>query len=196
MAQTIKPELPIVPFGSQAEWRDWLEQNYTLHSGIWLQFYKKGSGTPTVTYAGALDEALCFGWIDGQMKRGDEKYYLQKFTPRRVRSMWSKRNTEHVARLEKEGKIAPSGWKAIEAAKADGRWACAYDSPGKMTVPEELLSELAKDPQSLAFFESLDKTNKYAIVWRIQSAKNPVTKAKRMSVILDMLANGEKIHPK
>lgn len=195
MSQTIKPEPPIIPFGSQAEWRSWLEQNYTLHSGIWLQFYKKGSGIPTVTYAEALDEALCFGWIDGQMKRGDEKYYIQKFTPRRVRSMWSKRNTEHVARLEKEGKMAPSGWKAIEAAKADGRWDCAYDSPGKMTVPEDLLRELAKDQKSLAFFESLDKVNKFAIAWRLQSAKNPLIREKRMDSILEMLANGEKIHP-
>jgi uncharacterized protein YdeI (YjbR/CyaY-like superfamily) len=190
-----KAELPIIAFSSQAEWRDWLEHNSTVSNGIWLQLYKKGSGIPTVVYAEALDEALCYGWIDGQLKRGDDKFYLQRFTPRRARSTWSKRNINHVARLEKDGKIRPPGWKAINAAKMDGRWENAYDSQSDMIVPDYLLAELRNDPKSLAFFESLDKVNTYAIVWRLQSAKNPETRAKRMKGVLEMVAKGEKIHP-
>ncbi len=190
-----KPEMPVLPFNSQAEWREWLGKNHSVSNGIWLQFYKKGSGTPTVVYSEALDEALCYGWIDGQLKAGDENYYLQRFTPRRARSTWSKRNIGHVARLEKEGKMKPSGMKAVQSAKLDGRWENAYDSQSDMTVPDYLLDELKNDPTSLAFFESLNKVNTYAIVWRLQSAKNPETRAKRMKVILEMLANGVKIHP-
>jgi len=195
MNQKIKPDPPIISFGSQAEWREWLEQNHTLESGIWLQFYKKGSGTPSVSYAQALDEALCHGWIDGQLKRGDENFYLQKFTPRRKKSMWSKRNIEHIARLEQDGKMAPPGWKEVEAARADGRWDSSYDSPGNMTIPEDLLIELSKEPASLAFFESLNRANKYAISWRLQSAGKPEIREKRLKSILEMMAKGEKFHP-
>ena len=195
MATTIQKEQPEIAFGSSSEWRAWLEVNHALSDGIWLKFYKKGSGTPSVVYAEALDEALCYGWIDGQLKRGDDKFYLQRFTPRRLRSTWSKRNINHVARLDKEGKIRPPGWKAINAAKMDGTWENAYDSQSDMIIPDYLLAELKNDPKSLAFFESLDKANTYAIVWRLQSAKNPETRAKRMRVVLEMLAIGEKIHP-
>jgi uncharacterized protein YdeI (YjbR/CyaY-like superfamily) len=195
MTLPIKPPPPIIPFPSQAEWREWLLQNYSMQSGIWLQIYKKGSGIPSLNYAEALDEALCFGWIDGQVKRGDEQYYIQKFTPRRKRSMWSKRNTEHIARLDKAGKIAPPGWKEVEAARTDGRWDRAYESPGNATVPEDLLLELAKDPTTLAHFESLNKANKFAITWRLQSARTPEIRSKRLDTVLDLLARGEKIHP-
>ena len=191
----MKKEQPEIAFGSSAAWRTWLELNHALTDGIWLKFYKKGSGTPSVVYAEALDEALCYGWIDGQLKAGDEYYYLQRFTPRRPRSTWSKRNISHVARLEKEGMMKPSGLKAVEDAKKDGRWENAYDSQSDMTIPDYLIDELRKIPESLAFFESLNKVNTYAIVWRLQSAKNPETRAKRMKVILEMLAKGEKIHP-
>jgi uncharacterized protein YdeI (YjbR/CyaY-like superfamily) len=142
-----------------------------------------------------LDEALCYGWNDGQLKSYDEKCYLQRFTPRRAHSIWSKRNIGFIDRLEKEGKMKPSGWKVIEAAKADGRWYNAYDSPGKFTIPEDLLLELSKDQKSLAFFELLSKVNKYAIVWRLQSAQKPEIREKRMKAILEMLVRGEKIHP-
>jgi uncharacterized protein YdeI (YjbR/CyaY-like superfamily) len=195
MTTETKTELPAIPFGSQNEFEQWLEENHSVSKGIWLQFYKKGSGTPSIIYAEALDAALCFGWIDGQLKRGDENFYLQKFTPRRPRSTWSKRNIGLVARLEKEGKIRPPGWKAIEAAKADGRWENAYDSPRNMAVPGDLLEELSKDEKSLAFFESLNRINKYAIVWRLQSAKRADIREKRMKVILEMIAKGEKLHP-
>jgi uncharacterized protein YdeI (YjbR/CyaY-like superfamily) len=195
MAATNKKEQPEIAFGSSAAWRTWLEMNHALSDGIWLKFYKKGSGTPSVVYSEALDESLCYGWIDGQLKRGDDKFYLQRFTPRRPRSTWSKRNISHVARLEKEGLMKSSGLKAVEDAKRDGRWENAYDSQSDMTVPDYLLAELKNDPNSLAFFESLDKINTYAIVWRLQSAKNPETRAKRMKTIRTMLANREKIHP-
>jgi uncharacterized protein YdeI (YjbR/CyaY-like superfamily) len=195
MTLPLKPHPPIVPFPSQADWREWLELNFTLQSGIWMQIYKKGSGIASINYAEALDEALCFGWIDGQVKRGDEKYYLQKFTPRRKRSMWSKRNIENIARLESNGKMAPQGWKEVEAARSDGRWERAYDSPGNATVPEDLLLELAKDPATLAHFESLNKANKFAIIWRLQSARTQATRNKRFEAILDMLVKGEKFHP-
>ena len=195
MNPKVKPEPPTLPFSSQAAWRTWLEHNHSLESGIWLQFYKKGSGTPSVNYAQALDEALCFGWIDGQLKRGDENFYLQKFTPRRKRSLWSKRNIAHVSRLVQDGKMAPQGWKEVEAAKSDGRWDNSYDSPGNMTIPVDLLMELSKDPDNLAFFESLSRTNKYAITWRLQSARKPEIREKRLKLILEMMAKGEKFHP-
>lgn len=190
-----KTESPILSFSSQEEWEHWLDLNHTLLTGIWLQFYKKGSGIPTVVYSEALDTALCYGWIDGQLKRCDEDSYLQKFTPRRARSTWSKRNIDHVTRLGEEGKMKPPGWKAVEAAKADGRWDSAYDSPGNMIMPDDLLHELSKDKKSHAFFESLNRENKYSIVWRLQTAKNIVTREKRLKVIMEMLAKGEKFHP-
>ncbi len=191
----MKTESPILSFSSQEAWEHWLELNYTLLSGIWLQFYKKGSGIPTVVYSEALDTALCYGWIDGQLKRCDENSYIQKFTPRRARSTWSKRNIDHVIRLGEEGKMKPQGWKAVEDAKADGRWDSAYDSPGNITIPNDLLLELSKDKKAFDFFESLNRTNKYSIAWRLQTAKNDVTRGKRLKVILEMLAKGEKFHP-
>jgi uncharacterized protein YdeI (YjbR/CyaY-like superfamily) len=190
-----KPDLPALSFSSQTEWRNWLEKNHSVSNGIWLQFYKKGSGTSTVVYAEALDEALCYGWIDGQLKRGDENFYFQRFTPRRKGSTWSKRNIEHVARLHSDGKMSASGIKEVEAAKADGRWDNSYDSQSNMTVPDDLLIELKKDPKTLAFWESLSKVNKYAIVWRIQTSRNQPLREKRMKTLLEMLARGEKIHP-
>ena len=195
MIKGLKTELPIISFTSQEAWRKWLEENHAISNGIWLQIYKKGSGVPTVVYAEGLDEALCFGWIDGQLKRGDENFYLQRFTPRRPRSTWSKRNIGHVARLEMEGKMKASGWKVIEEAKADGRWENAYDSQSNMNTPDNLLEEISENQKSLEFFESLNKVNKYAILWRIQSANNPEIKAKRMKIILEMLAKGEMFHP-
>jgi uncharacterized protein YdeI (YjbR/CyaY-like superfamily) len=181
-------------FETPAKWRDWLEQNHSIVNGIWLRFYKKGSGIVSLNYAAALDEALCFGWIDGQTKTFDASSYLQKFTPRRARSIWSKRNIEHVARLTQEGKMDPSGLKEAEAANTDGRWQKAYDSPANMTVPEDFLSELSKDKKAYAFFKTLNKTNTYAIAWRLQTAKKPETREKRIKTILEMLSRGEKFH--
>lgn len=182
-------------FSSMAEWRSWLEINHAASEGIWLKMFKKGSSTRSVVYAEALDEALCFGWIDGQLKAGDDKYYLQRFTPRRAGSTWSKRNIRHVERLEQEGKMTSSGWKKIEEARADGRWDNAYDSHSDMKIPELLAGALSGNPEILDFFDSLDKNNRYAIVWRIQSAKNEEIRERRLKKLLEMLARGEKLHP-
>ncbi|MBN2611084.1 MAG: hypothetical protein JXB00_05970 [Bacteroidales bacterium] len=156
-------DLQIISFASGKEWRNWLEQNHQTYAGIWLRIYKKGTGISSINHDEALDEALCYGWIDGQARKYDEESYLQKFTPRRKRSTWSKRNIEHIARLEQEGKMKPSGWKEVEAAKADGRWDKAYDSPRNMEIPEDFLFELSKDKKALDFFKTLNKTNLYAI---------------------------------
>ncbi len=189
-----KTELPIIAFKSQSDFRKWLTANHSKSNGIWLQFFKKDSGHVSITYAQAVDEALCHGWIDGQAKKNDEKSWIQRFTPRRAKSIWSKRNIEHIERLTKEGKMTVTGHKAVEDAKQDGRWHRAYDSPAKMQVPEDFLKLLSKNKKAKAFFETLNKTNTYAIAWRLQTAVKPETKLKRMKAILEMLEKGEKFH--
>ncbi len=194
VGENTKTEPEIISFASREEWSHWLEQNYNQSDGIWLRFFKKGSGVITVFYPEALDEALCYGWIDGQLQKYDEKSFLRKFTPRRARSPWSKINLNHIARLEKEGKMKPPGLKEVEAAKADGRWDRAYDPASEMTLPEDFLKELTKNKTAFAFFEGLNKSNKYAIAWRLQTAKRPETREKRMKQLLEMLVRGEKLH--
>ena len=168
-----KSELEIILFATPGEWELWLEEHYADQKGIWLRFYKKGSGLISVNYDQALDIALCFGWIDGQTKTFDEHSYLQKFTPRRIRSNWSKRNVGIVARLEQEGRLRPSGIREVESAKADGRWDLAYDSPGNMTIPEDFLREISKNKKAKKFFDALNKVNLYSIGYRLQTAKKP-----------------------
>jgi len=187
--------LPILPFPSATKWSVWLAKNHAKSDGIWLQFFKKDSNVKTVTYAEALDEALCYGWIDGQMKKHDAQSWLHRFTPRRPRSMWSKRNTEHVARLTREGRMMPAGLAQVSQAQADGRWQVAYDAHSTMTLPDDFLDALARNKKSKAFFETLNKTNRYSIAWRLQTARTPETRAKRMTALLDMLRRGESIHP-
>ena len=189
-----KDDLPIIAFESQSRWAKWLAENHAQPTGIWLRIFKKASGAASITYAEALDEALCYGWIDGQANKYDERSWLQKFTPRRKKSVWSKVNTQHVERLIKAGKMKAAGLKEIEAAKQDGRWQQAYDSPKNMTVPEDFLKELEKDSKAKTFFETLNKTNLYSIAFRLQTAKKPETREKRMKAILEMLARGEKFH--
>jgi uncharacterized protein YdeI (YjbR/CyaY-like superfamily) len=147
-SKPVKSEYPVLSFETPDALRKWLEKNHNDSSGIWLRIYKKKSGVESIDYDLALDEALCYGWIDGQLKTYDEQSFIQKFTPRRTRSIWSKRNIEHVKRLEKEGRMKPAGIKEAEAAKADGRWDVSYDSPSNMTVPEDLLAALSKDSKS------------------------------------------------
>jgi uncharacterized protein YdeI (YjbR/CyaY-like superfamily) len=189
-----KTDLPIFSFKSPKDWASWLAKNHAKSSGVWLRLFKKDAGVASVTYAEALDEALCYGWIDGQLDKYDEKSWLRKFTPRRSKSVWSKRNIEHVNRLLEAGKMQPAGLKEVEAAKADGRWGRAYDSPSAMQVPEDFLRELSKDKKARAFFATFNKANTYAIAWRLQTAKKPETRAKRMQAILEMLKRGEKLH--
>lgn len=192
MAQANKPT--IASFRSAEEWEKWLAKHHGSSDGIWLRLFKKDSGITTVTYAEALDEALCYGWIDGQKQKGDDKSWLQKFTPRRPKSVWSKKNIEHTVRLSKANKMKPAGLRQMEAAKADGRWQRAYDSPSAMQMPEDFLAQLAKNKKACRFFETLKRANLYAIGWRLQTAKKPETREKRMQLILRMLARGEKFH--
>ncbi|MGB7069583.1 MAG: YdeI/OmpD-associated family protein [Pyrinomonadaceae bacterium] len=190
---TNKPS-PIKPFATQNKWREWLEKNHTSSDGVWLKIYKKGSGKKTVTHDEALDEALCFGWIDGQRNKFDEESFIQKFTPRRKRSIWSKRNCGKTERLIKDGRMTPAGHAEIERAKNDGRWDRAYDSPKDMQVPADFLREVKKNKDAYEFFESLNKVNKFAIAFRLHTAKRPETRKRRMKQFLEMMGRGEKLH--
>jgi uncharacterized protein YdeI (YjbR/CyaY-like superfamily) len=186
-------DFPILPFDSASKWHEWLSKHY-VSPGVWIQIYKKASGKKTITYQEALDEALCFGWIDGQAKSLDAQSYIQKFTPRGPRSMWSKKNRENIARLTKEGRMKPSGEEAVAKAKADGRWASAYDSPANMKIPDDFLNALEKNPTIKKFYSTLNKANLYVIGWKLQTAKTPVIRMRRMQMILEKLAKGEKFH--
>lgn len=189
-----KPPEQELFFADQVSWEKWLASHFDQPEGIWLRFAKKASGINSLNYDEALDVALCYGWIDGQGKSLDETYYKQKFTPRRAKSIWSKRNIGKVEELIKAGKMQSSGMAAIEAAKADGRWDQAYDSPKNATVPDDFQAVLDKHPKAKQFFEKLDKTNRYAVLWRIQTAKKAETRARRIEALTAMLENGEKIH--
>jgi len=190
----ITTELPILSFESPEKWEAWLAKNHATSQGLWLKFFKKNSGVQSINYDQALDVALCYGWIDSQLKSFDEKAYLQKFTPRRSKSIWSKRNVEYIERLMKAGRMKPAGIKQYEEAKADGRLEAAYDKPSEMQMPEDFLAELAKNKKAHAFFQTLNKTNTYAIAWRLQTAKKSETRVKRMKQLLEMLAKEEKLH--
>lgn len=186
-------DLPILAFADAGAWETWLVAN-AASKGLWLKIAKKDSGIATVTYAGALDVALCHGWIDGQKRGFDGDYFLQRFTPRRPKGLWSKINIGHAERLIAEGRMRPGGQREIDAAKADGRWDAAYDGARNMEIPPELAAALAKNKKARTFFETLDKTNRYSVCWRVQTAKKPDTKAKRVEALVAMLARGEKIH--
>jgi uncharacterized protein YdeI (YjbR/CyaY-like superfamily) len=181
-------------FRSSQELRAWLAKEHAGAANLFLRIYKKDSGVVSVTYAEALDQALCFGWIDGQKLPLDGISWVQKFTPRRSKSGWSKRNITHVNRLIQAGQMTPAGLKQVEAAKADGRWAAAYDSPANATVPPEFMKELARNTKAKQFFSTLNRANLYAIAYRLQTAKRSETKIKRMKLIIEMLARGEKFH--
>jgi uncharacterized protein YdeI (YjbR/CyaY-like superfamily) len=187
-------EMSILGFATPDDFRDWLQKNHSQSGGIWLRIYKNGTGVKTVTLPKALDICLCFGWIDGQKKPHDEKSWLQKFTPRRPKSGWSKRNTQHAERLIRSGEMTAAGRKEIDAAKADGRWKAAYDSFSKSKIPEDFLKEVAQNRKAKAFFDTLNKTNLYSIAYRLQTAKKPETREKRKRIIIAMLAKEEKFH--
>ena len=190
----MKSDYEIIAFKDSATWRQWLDKNHEKIDGVWVRLYKKASGTPTVSYAEALDEALCYGWIDGQKKSYDEDSYLQKFTPRRAKSMWSKRNIEHIQRLTEEGLMMPAGILEVERAKEDGRWAAAYDAPSEMIISDEFLAELKKHPVAEKFFVTLNKANTYAIAWRLHTAKTEETRKRRQDKIIALLNAEQKLH--
>jgi uncharacterized protein YdeI (YjbR/CyaY-like superfamily) len=193
MTETYK-DLPVLFFEDQPSWHDWLDVHCTDPTGVWLKFAKKASGITSLNYAEALDEALCYGWIDGQAKSIDETYYLQRFVPRRPKSMWSKRNIVKVAVLTEAKRMKPTGIAQVEAAQNDGRWAQAYDPPTTITMPEDFASELEKHPKAKAFYETLNKTNTYAVLWRIQTATKPETRKARIEKLIAMLDKEEKLH--
>ena len=191
----VKSDLPIVPFASREAWEGWLEEEHATSRGVWLKIAKKGSGVESVTFPDALDVALCYGWIDGQRDRFDERFYLQRFTPRRPRSKWSRVNREKVARLMERGRMEPAGLREVERAKADGRWEAAYAPQSAATVPDDLRSALNENDRAREFFETLNSTNRYAILYRIQDAKKPETRVRRIAKYVAMLAEGEKLYP-
>lgn len=187
-------DLPVKRFASPAAWDAWLEKHHATSQGIWLEFGKKGSGVPSVTHAEALESALRYGWIDGQTASVDARMFRQRFTPRRARSKWSKINCATVERLLAEGTLAPAGAREMEAAKQDGRWAAAYDSPRNIQVPDDLAAELRQRPAARRCFEQLDSRNRYAILYRLSDAKKPETRQRRLEQFVRMLENQETIH--
>ena len=187
-------DLPVLTFATKDEFAAWMEDNHATSDGIWIKVAKKGTGVPSVHPPEALEVALCYGWIDGQRKSLDDAHYLQKYTPRRARSKWSKINVAKAEALIASGEMRPAGLAEIERAKADGRWDAAYDSPSSMKVPPDLQAELDKDPEAAAFFASLDSTNRYAILYRLHDAKRPETRARRLKQYVEALKRGEKLH--
>jgi len=182
-------------FKTAADWRAWLEREYARAEGLLVRFYKKATGIATLTYDDALDEALCFGWIDGVRLPHDDQSFLVRFTPRRARSKWSKRNTEHIARLTAAGRMHAAGQREVDAAKADGRWAAAYDSPANMQVPKDFVAAVSKVPKAKAVFDTLSRANQFSIAYRLHDAKRPETRERRKQQIIAMLARGETFHP-
>ena len=179
-----------------AAWRAWLAEHHGEPAGVWLTLAKKGTSDPTtLTYADALQEALCFGWIDGQAKGSDGPTYRQKFTPRRARSMWSVRNVGYVTRLIEEGRMQPAGLAEIERAKADGRWDAAYAGPATAEVPADLAAALAAEPRAQAMFDILTSRNRYALLFKLGTPKRPETRVRRITQIVEMLARGETPYP-
>jgi uncharacterized protein YdeI (YjbR/CyaY-like superfamily) len=189
-------ELPTKLFRSADDWEAWLETNQGRSRGLWLKISKPGAETSSLTYAQALEVAILFGWIDGQKRALDATFWLQKFTPRGPKSRWSKANRTSALRLTEEGRMRPAGLAAIESAKADGRWAAAYESQSRASVPPDLQSALASNAAAQSFFETLDSHNRYAILYRVQDARLPATRAKRIAAYVQMLAQGETLHPR
>jgi uncharacterized protein YdeI (YjbR/CyaY-like superfamily) len=188
-------KLPIIGFATQQDWEAWLAEHYADPTGIWLKIAKKATGVLSISYSEALEGALCYGWIDGQKAAFDEHYWLQKFTPRRAKSIWSQINCDKAASLIETGKIHPAGLRQVELAKADGRWQAAYAGQSKATVPDDLQNALDNNPQARDFFLTLNSVNRYALLFRIQTARKAETRATRIQKFVDMLAKGEKLYP-
>jgi uncharacterized protein YdeI (YjbR/CyaY-like superfamily) len=188
-------DIPIMPFETQQDWEAWLKENHAGTRGIWLKIAKKEARTSSVSYAEALDSALCYGWIDGQKAAFDDQYWLQKFTPRTAKSIWSKVNCSKAEALIAEGKMQSAGLRQVEMAKSDGRWERAYESQSKITIPDDFQRELDKNPKAKDFFSTLDSANRYAFLFRIQAAKKPETRSAKIQKFIEMLNQQQKLHP-
>jgi uncharacterized protein YdeI (YjbR/CyaY-like superfamily) len=187
--------LPAVSFASSQEWEEWLEKHHTTSSGVWIKIAKKDAGIESVRYPEVLESALCFGWIDGRREALDGSYFLQRFTPRQPRSKWSRINREKAERLTAARRMRPAGLAEVGRAKADGRWEAAYESQKRIAVPDDLERELDARPEAKAFFAQLSSQNRYAILYRLQDAKRPETRARRLATFVEMLNAGETIYP-
>lgn len=187
-------DLPILLFATPADLEDWLEGNHDASEGVWLKIAKKGAPVPSVTYGEALEQALCFGWIDSQKRGHDEQHFLQRFTPRRPRGRWSRINRDKAEALIAAKRMRPTGLAEVEAAKADGRWEAAYEGQRTAAVPDDLQRELDANPAAREFFAGLDGANRYAVIYRLGEAKKPETRERRLRKFVAMLERGEKIH--
>lgn len=190
-----KESIETIFFANQQEWEAWLHEQESISPGVWLKLAKKETGIPSITYAEALEGALCYGWIDGQKAALDNQYWLQKFTPRRPKSIWSKVNCAKAMQLIADGRMRPAGQLQVDRAKADGRWEQAYASQSQITIPEDFQRELDKYPGARAFFSTLDSKNRYAMLFRIQSAQKAETRSARIEKFIAMLEKQEKIYP-
>jgi len=192
----VPQELPELVVPDATSWRRWLQRNHAQPNGVWLALAKKGTTKPTqLSYDDALIEALCFGWIDGQVRRRDELTYFQRFTPRRARSSWSRRNVEIAEQLMADGRMHPAGHEQVERARSDGRWAAAYDGPASIAVPDDLAAALAAEPRAQAMFDILTSQNRYAVLYRVSQAKRADTRSRRIADFVAMLGRGETVYP-
>ena len=191
---TLPTDLPVLPFPDQAAFEAWLEAEHATAPGVYVKLAKKGAGVPSVTYAELVESCLCFGWIDGRSNRLDEKFYLQRLTPRRARSVWSQKNVDAVEALTLAGRMRPAGLAAVDAARADGRWERAYAGSATITVPDDLAAALAAEPAAQKEFEALDGANRYAVLWRVHTAASDATRAKRITALVQLLKDGGRLH--
>jgi uncharacterized protein YdeI (YjbR/CyaY-like superfamily) len=193
-AVSLPTDLPVLPFPDAAALEAWLEENHTTAPGLYVKIAKKGTGISSVDWAGMVEVLLCFGWIDGRANRVDDTWYVQRITPRRKKSVWSLKNVETVERLTAEGRMRPAGLAVVEAAQADGRWERAYAGPSTITVPDDLAAALDVEPAARAAFDGLTGQNRYAVLWRVHTAGTPATRAKRIAALVQMLADGRRLH--
>jgi uncharacterized protein YdeI (YjbR/CyaY-like superfamily) len=191
---TLPTDLPVLHFPDQAAFEAWLEAEHATAPGVYVKLAKKGAGVPSVTYAELVESCLCFGWIDGRSNRLDEKFYLQRLTPRRARSVWSQKNVDAVEALTLAGRMRPAGLAAVNAARADGRWERAYAGSATITVPDDLAAALAAEPAAQKEFEALDGANRYAVLWRVHTAPSDKARTNRIVALVQMLAEGRRIH--
>jgi len=191
---TLPTDLPVLGFADQPALEEWLEAEHASAPGLYVKLAKKGAGVPSVTYAELVESALCFGWIDGRSNRLDDRFYLQRITPRRSRSVWSQKNVEAAEALIRAGRMRPAGLAAVEAARADGRWERAYAGAATITVPDDLAAALSAEPAAQEAFATLDGTNRYAVLWRVHTAASPATRAGRIASLVQMLAEGRRPH--